>query len=326
MTRVLVLCSAVDPSGSLKQFDLALPLLRERFEIVRHPLPADVRALVDTMPDLIHTVGAEAFRLMRKLGIEAIRQRATRLPPWLASGSAGVEPLFGLTPGLTATLSQSEHEREWAARLLPAPMQFSAKPAVAIPVALRGRIRQERYILAAGGFDSTANLKQAVWAFDVLKYANPDLHLLLLGDGPQRAEVERFAHSLAFDDLRVRCVGHVSNVSPYLAAAEQVWGTHTRGGVKFLLEAMAAGVPVIAADTLDPRSVISTGANGLLVPIDQPVEFAKAAHGLLRNPDQRRALVVAGQATATRHSVPDLAEALAGAYDTLTSSVPPRHE
>jgi glycosyltransferase involved in cell wall biosynthesis len=335
MTRVLVLCSAVDPTGSVKQFDLALPQLREGFEVARHTLPADVRSLVAGKPNLIHTVGAEAFRLVRKLGIEAVRPGATRLPPWLASGAARVEPLLGFAPGLTATVSQSEYERDWAARLLPAPMQFSAKPAVVAPpsggrqppeVLLRRLTPPARVILGAGGFDAVANLKHAVWAFDVLKYPHPDLQLVLLSDGPQRADIERFAHSLGFDDLRVRCVGHVADVSPYLAAAEQVWGTHTRGGVKFLLEAMAAGVPVIASETPDARSVISPGANGLLVPIDRPVEFAKAAHGLLRNPDQRRALVVAGQATAMRYSVPDLAEALAGAYDTLTSSVPPRHE
>jgi glycosyltransferase involved in cell wall biosynthesis len=202
-------------------------------------------------------------------------------------------------------------------------MQFSAKPGVQKPAALPGRVRPERYILAAGGFDDAANLKQAVWSFDVLKYANPDLHLVLLGDGPQRADVERFAHALGFDDLRVRCVGHTPDVTPYLAHAEQVWGTHRRGGLKFLLEAMASGVPVIASDTPDARSVVTHGANGLLVPVDQPVELAKAAHGLLRSPDRRRALVVAGEATAAGYSVPNLAGAVAGVYHTLTSSAPP---
>jgi glycosyltransferase involved in cell wall biosynthesis len=326
MTRVLTLCSAVDPTGAVKQFDLALPLLRTRFEVARHTLPADVRALVAAKPHVIHTVGAEAFRAVRKLAVEAVRPGATRLPPWLASGTASVEPLLGFTPGLTATLSQSEHERDWAARLLPAPLQLSAKPGVSISAAQAGRVHAERYILAAGGFDDAANLKQAVWAFDVLKYANPGLHLVLLGDGPQRADIERFARSLGFDDLRVRCVGHVPDVTPHLAHTEQVWSTHRCGGLKFLLEAMASGVPVIASETPDARSVVTHGANGLLVPVDQPVEFAKAAHTLLRSPDRRRALVVAGQATAVGYSVPDLAKAVAGAYHTLTSSAPPRPE
>lgn len=327
--RVLALCSAADPTGSVKQFDLALPLLRERFEVVRHTLPADVRGLLATKPDLIHTLGAEAFRVVRRVALEAARPGAVRLPPWLASGAAGVEPLLGFTPGLTATFSQSDHERDWAARLLPAPMLFSAKPAVSPPLPQgergTGGEGHRPYILAAGGFDEVANLKQVVWTFDVLKYPHPDLHLVLLGDGPLRCELERFARGLAFDDWRVQFAGYQADVGPYLAGAEQVWGTHTRGGVKFLLEAMASGVPVIASDTPDARSVITPGANGLLVPPNRPVEFAKAAHGLLKSPDQRRALVVAGQAAAAGYTVRDLAGAIAGAYDTLTSSAPPRH-
>ena len=335
MTRVLALGSAADPTGWGKQFDLARPLLGGRFEVTRVTLPADVRPLLSAA-DAVHTLGAAAFRAVRRLALESVWPGSPPFPVWVASGAAAVEPPLGFTPGLKAAISQSEHERDWAARLLPAPMQFSVRPAVertlhppgAVPTAAPGGcgVPTGRYVLAAGGFDAAANLKEAVWAFDVLKYAHPDLQLVLLGDGPLRTEVERFARTLGFDDLRVRCVGHVADVGPYLRQAEQVWGTHTRGGVKFLLEAMAAGVPVLATRTPDSGRVISDGVNGLLVPVGRPVELATAAHALLAAADRRRALVVAGQGAAGGYAVADLAEALAGAYHSLTSPSPPRPE
>ncbi|MCU0702564.1 MAG: glycosyltransferase [Fimbriiglobus sp.] len=337
MTRVLALCSPADVTGSVRQFDLAWPLLRERFEVVRHTLPANVKTLLPTVqPDLIHTLGAAAFRAMRQVAIDHSRPGGRPLPPWLAAGAAAVEPALGFCPGLTATFSQAEHERDWAARLTPAPMQFSGPVGVARPV------NRERpgashsiaaptclaspTILAAGGFDSVAHLKHIVWAFDVLKYPHPQLQLVILGDGPLRREVEQFARSLGFDDLRVQCVGFQADPSPWLCNAIQAWSCHSRGGAKFLLDAMAAGVPVLATRTPDTERLIRDGENGRLVPVGRPVEMARVAHSLLSSPDAAKTLVVRGEATAGAHPVADLADAFAGVYHSLTSTAPSRHE
>lgn len=330
MTRVLALCSAVDPTGAVKQFDLALPHLRDRFDVVRQVVSSPHAVALPDNVQLIHTLGATAFRAVRSLAMANLRPGNTPLPPWLASGAAAVEPTLGFSPGLTATFSQSEHERDWAARLVPAPMQFTAKPGVLLAPRAESesarRASRTQHILAAGGFDAVANLKHAVWAFDVLKYAHPHLHLVLLGDGPQRADIERFAVSLGFDDLRVRFAGQQADVTPFLRDAVQVWGTHTRGGTKFLLEAMASGVPVIATRSADAERVIRDGQNGRLVPADRPVEMARVAHALLTSPDRAHALVVAGQTAAVGYPVADLAGAIAGVYDTLTSLAPVRLE
>lgn len=356
MTRILALCSAVDPTGSVKQFDLALPRLRECFDVARQVVSSPRAVELTTRPQLIHTLGATAFRAMQATVHKEWRPGVS-LPSWLASGAASVEPTLGLAPRLTATFAQSEHERDWSARLMPAPMQFSAKPAVqtpaltgwarggdlsgrgvsdtpihsrpegAVPLAQPVRAGNDSHtILATGAFDNVANLKHIVWAFDVLKYAHPQLHLVLLGDGPQRADMERFAYSLGHDDLRVRCVGRQEDVTPFLRNATQVWGSHTHGGIKFLLEAMASGVPVIATHTPDSERVIRDGKNGRLVSTDRPVEMARVAHALLTSPDRAHALVVAGQAVAAGYPVADLADALGGVYHTLTSLAPVRLE
>ncbi len=337
MTRVLALCSAADPTGSVKQFDLALPSLRERFDVARHTLPADVKALLSSLqPDLIHTLGADAFRAVKRLSLGAFG-RGRAVPKWVAAGAAAVEPALGFAPGLTATISQSEHERDSSARLTPAPMQFtvpvgivsSPRPHGACDGAApggRGEQLGNPTILACGGFDAVANLKHVVWAFDTVRYAHPTLQLVLLGDGPLRADVDRFALSDGLCAPTLRFVGHQADVEPYFRTACQVWSTHTRGGTKFLLEAMAAGVPVIAYRTPDTERLFRDVADAPLVPVGRPVEVARVAHRLLGSPDRARTLVVAGEAVAARYPVADLAGALAGVYHTLTSSDSPRSE
>jgi glycosyltransferase involved in cell wall biosynthesis len=333
MTRVLALCSPADPTGSVKQFDLALPSLRERFEVVRHATPADVPGLLASVqPTLVHTLGANAFRAVQRVSVAAFARQQS-FPKWLAAGAADVEPLLGLAPGLTATFAQAEHERDWAARLTPAPMQFSGPVGVAPSPRPTGACAdsapvgrgEELTILAAGGFDAVANLKQVVWAFDALHYAHPTLQLVLIGDGPLRPQVEHYARSLGLNEHAVRCVGFQPDVSPHLQSASQVWCTHTRGGTKFLLEAMAAGVPVVAFRTPDTARLLDSGA-GLLVTNGRPVEIAQVAHRLLTLSDRAGALVLAGEAVAARHPVADLADALSGVYHTLTSSASPRSE
>ena len=332
--RVAVLRSAVDPSGAGKQFDLAHPHLAERFTLTQAVISAGpdglrlARGVVGTVPDLIHTLGPDAFRAVQKVALEHTRPGRT-VPKWLATGAASAEPTFNTVPHLTATLSEYDHERDWSARLLPAPVQFSYRPAIAPPVPVRERGpggEGKHVVLAAGGFDDFANLRLAAWAFDVLKYPHPDLQLVLLGDGPLRPDVLAFARSLAPDDFRVSSPGWVPNVRPYLASAALVVGTHTRGGAKFLLEAMATGVPVIAADTPDTRRIISHCETGLLVTPGSAVRMAEEAHRLLAAPDRRSAMVVAAQAAAAGYSVAVLAGAWAGTYHTLTSSASPRCE
>ena len=182
-------------------------------------------------------------------------------------------------------------------------------PALGIP---------RRYILASGGFDHTANLKDAIWAFDVLKYTDPSLHLVLLGDGPLRVELQRFSWSLAFDDHRVRFAGWQPDVSAYLRSAAVVWVTHLNGGTKFALEAMAAGVPVIAMRTPDTEAVIEHGVNGLLTPFADRVGLAAVTRKVLNDAEQAERLGCAARVASANCSAGALGAAVRAEYDRLT--------
>jgi glycosyltransferase involved in cell wall biosynthesis len=103
--------------------------------------------------------------------------------------------------------------------------------------------------------------------------------LLLAGDGPERTGLERQA---ACDRLPVWFLGARSDVPALLAAADVVVLASLQEGLSnALMEAMAAGKPVVATDVGGNREAL--GATGLLVPPSDPPQLAAAIERLLRD-------------------------------------------
>ncbi len=93
-----------------------------------------------------------------------------------------------------------------------------------------------------------------------------NLYLLLVGDGPERAALERLAMEYGVSD-RIRFAGYRDDARDLFSAMD-VFVLPSRGeGLSLaLLEAMAAGVPVMATDTGETRNVIADGAAGIILP------------------------------------------------------------
>jgi glycosyltransferase involved in cell wall biosynthesis len=116
-------------------------------------------------------------------------------------------------------------------------------------------------------------------AFDVLLAAValvPRLHLWLAGTGDLAVALERQARDLGIAD-RVRFLGWREDVAALLAAADMVVVPSRREPLgNVVIEAWAAGRPVVAAASVGPRVLIADGDNGLLVPVDDPSALAAA--------------------------------------------------
>jgi phosphatidylinositol alpha-mannosyltransferase len=82
-----------------------------------------------------------------------------------------------------------------------------------------------------------------------------------------------------------------------------------------LLEAMAAGVPIVASDIDGYRAVLKHGAEGLLVPPREPVALADALLHLLRHPETRQAMGQRGQSTAAHYTWERVAAEVLEFYD-----------
>ena len=95
--------------------------------------------------------------------------------------------------------------------------------------------------------------------------------------------------------------GHRADMPAVLADAHVVCLPSYREGMpKALLEAAAAGRPIVATDVPGCRECVRPGETGLLVPVRDPVALAAAIASLLDDPERRRAMGRAGRALAER--------------------------
>jgi glycosyltransferase involved in cell wall biosynthesis len=120
--------------------------------------------------------------------------------------------------------------------------------------------------------------------------------LCLVGEGPERAALERRARGLGVAGA-VRFAGAAQDLVPWLRAADAfVLPSRQEGTSVALLEAMACAVPVVATDVGGTRA--AAGDTALLVPPDDPAAIAEALSFLLETPERGRTVGRAGRARA----------------------------
>ncbi len=126
--------------------------------------------------------------------------------------------------------------------------------------------------------------------------------LVICGDGPDRQRLERRAAELGLGD-RVRFAGIVGRerVAAYFAAADifaHAAVVEAAGNV--ILEALASGCAVVAADGGGPGEHLVDGQTGFVVPPENAGELSTRLRQLLEQPDLRRQLAHAGRREAER--------------------------
>jgi glycosyltransferase involved in cell wall biosynthesis len=121
----------------------------------------------------------------------------------------------------------------------------------------------------------------------------PDVHLVVVGEGPQQAELEAAAPA-----GRMRFVGRQPHDATlrYLRAADvYVLSSRTEGLSHTLLEALEVGTPAIATHVGGNPEVITDGRDGLLVPPDDVAALAQAIRRVLDDPALAAGLAAAGR-------------------------------
>lgn len=180
----------------------------------------------------------------------------------------------------------------------------------------------ERVILAVGRLSRE---KGHVGLVHALEHLRRDAHatkfkLVIVGEGPERERVEAAARSLGLE-ASVVFAGHTSDVRPFYALADVLaLPSHSEGSPLVLLEAMAAGVPVVATAVGGVPEVATDGETALLVPPHDPSAFAYALARMLSDTTLARALAERAAAhVAERFSPEARARALVRIYGALVS-------
>lgn len=139
-------------------------------------------------------------------------------------------------------------------------------------------------IVTAGRLAPVKDHRTLIEAFALLLRRRP-ARLLILGDGPLRAELTALIADRGLQE-HILMPGFVTGIAPALVSADLFALTSTSEGFgNVLVEAMAAGVPVVSTDCPHgPREILRDGALGALVPVGDPTAFAAAMARMLNHP------------------------------------------
>jgi glycosyltransferase involved in cell wall biosynthesis len=146
-------------------------------------------------------------------------------------------------------------------------------------------------------------------------------HLLLVGGGKLEPELEKEADALRLGD-RVRFLGARSDIPEILGAADVfVLSSDYEGSPLSIMEAMAAGKPVISTAVGGVPELVENGRSGLLVPRGSTKALAQAMHSLVENHEAREALGRASVELATeRFDARVMTRAYEELYDKMVRS------
>jgi glycosyltransferase involved in cell wall biosynthesis len=139
-------------------------------------------------------------------------------------------------------------------------------------------------IITAGRLAPVKDHRTLILAFALLRRDRP-AKLVILGDGPLRDELAALVTERGLE-ADVLLPGFVADIRPSLSASDLFVLTSTSEGFgNVIVEAMAAGVPVVSTDCPHgPREILENGALGELVPIGDAPAIAAAMSRMLANP------------------------------------------
>lgn len=124
----------------------------------------------------------------------------------------------------------------------------------------------------------------------------PEAYLWIAGVGPEEAKLKALAQALGVAD-RVRFLGWRTDAAAlYRAADVCVFPSRYEPLGNVVIQAWAHGLPVVAAESQGPKTLINDGEDGLLVPIDDADALAGAVQRLLDEPQLRASVAAEGLA------------------------------
>jgi glycosyltransferase involved in cell wall biosynthesis len=166
----------------------------------------------------------------------------------------------------------------------------------------RRRVRRELgassetfVIIHVARLDPIKNHRLALEALQKLAERHADVQLWIVGDGPERASIETWRQELQLE-AHVKLWGERRDVPKLLSAADAaILTSHSEGIPLVLIEAMAAGLPIVATDVGGVSEIVIAGEQGSLVAAGDAAALAAELHLLAGDLPLRQRLGRAGR-------------------------------
>lgn len=294
---------------------LPLPLYPELKLALPRPLVAE--ALDAFKPDLVHVVnpavlGLGGIWLARTRGVPLVASYHTHLPKYLEHYGMGMfEPLLwellkaahnqaalNLCTSSAMVEELSQHGIQHTALWQRGVDTDLFRPQWRNP-AMRRKLAgvhgdSDSLLLYVGRLSAEKQIERIRPVLDALPHAR----LALVGDGPHRQQLEKVFAGSATTFLGY--LGGEDLASAYASADAFLFPSSTETLGLVLLEAMAAGCPVVGANRGGIPDIVTDGVNGCLYDPDSPASLTAATERLLASTEQRQALRLAARAEAER--------------------------
>ena len=157
-----------------------------------------------------------------------------------------------------------------------------------------GVTKESRVLLYVGRLAAEKNLNLVFQTYRRMAIQNPDIKLVLVGDGPLRNQLQAQYPDAIFAGFQtgIALAQHYASADIFLFASR----TETFGNVT--LEAMASGLAVVAFDHAAAGQLIQTGSNGMLARADSEMDFEMAVQTLLNNKELMSLMATNAHSTA----------------------------
>ncbi|MDR3673845.1 MAG: glycosyltransferase family 4 protein [Acidobacteriota bacterium] len=184
--------------------------------------------------------------------------------------------------------------------------------------ALHRRATSEIVIGTAGRLVELKGIEYLVRAAAALRSEFPALRVEIAGSGPQRGKLEEAVVRVGLKE-QVRFLGWIDDISSVLPRWDVfVMPSLEEGFPIAALDAMAAGLPVVATSVGGVPELLEDGKSGWLVPSRDVEALASRLHLLIGNPELRRSMGTAGYARVRDHfSAKQMTESFVRLYDEL---------
>lgn len=196
-----------------------------------------------------------------------------------------------------------------------------AKAAPASREAL-GLSPEEKVVLCVAEFTPNKNHLQLLLAWGKVVQNEARAKLLLVGEGVLKGKIEAWVREMGLKDS-VKLLGFRRDVPHLLALADVVVLSSKREGLpRAVVEAMAAGKPVVATDVRGNRDLVKNGETGFLLPLGDVDGLARALLRLLGDPEMARRMGEAGQARIQAYALDRVLHEMASIYSRYLGFTP----
>lgn len=231
--------------------------------------------------DVLITINTEDFERALKF---PVRNRAT----YVCGVGLDLEEYGGKEEPLSTEMENTERRNQ----LFDLSLSDEAEPAF--------------IVLCIAELNANKNQKQLIEAMGQLGESAGNIHLVLAGNGPSETALLELAHRLGVRE-RVHVLGYRGDIPDLLGACDVVaLVSHREGLPRAIMEAMAAGKPVIGTHIRGIRDLIDHGTTGILVPVDDVTATSKALLLLRDDPALSAAMGEANKEKIISYSLPSV--------------------